>query len=449
MTQQHLMASPTTAPAASSPHGAARLADWVSANSRLIAMLVSLAGLLLILITLRPYGVPESALNQARQGDPVNQIGFLMAGGLSVLALATLADRRILWPAIGLTWTLVLGVLAISVMITPAPDQTMRSVLLTLIAMIVAFTTLAVVPDERAFRKVFASACLIVLALAYVSVIAMPTLAVHQPFELESQHAGLWRGHYTHKNLAGPIMSVIALFGVYCWRAGDRAIGAIIAVLGTIFVIQTGSKTTLGFLPVAAAIVMLRPLFGSALLVVATHATVLFAAFMLTIGTVLVPAIESFIQQNTSDPTFTGRTEIWRFAIDWMGAKPWFGQGFANFWLTPTVILQEPNFEENWDIRGVVSGHSNYVDMPLFFGVIGAGIVFWALLVAPMIDYVRATRRASNHGLADFFMTVVIFMSLLSLMETFFFNRTDSFWLLVVIAVFGLRLLSRTRLKGG
>ncbi len=449
MAPQQLVHSSTTGPDHVRPTATTGLAVWVAGNTRLIAMLVSLAGLLLILITLRPYGVPESALTQARQGDPVNQIGFLMAGALSVVALATLADRRILLPALGLTWLLVLVIFAISVAITPAPDQTLRSVALTLIAMVVAFTTLAVVPDERAFRRVFASACLIVLCLAYVSVIAMPTLAVHQGFELESQHAGLWRGHYTHKNLAGPIMSVIALFGIYCWRAGDRAIGAIIAILGTIFVIQTGSKTTLGFLPVAAAIVMLRPLFGSARLVVAAHALVLLAAFMLTIGTVLVPGIESFIQQNTSDPTFTGRTEIWRFAIDWMATKPWFGQGFANFWLTPTVMLQEPNFEENWDIRGVVSGHSNYVDMPLLFGVIGAGIIFWALLIAPMIDYVRATRRAANRDLADFFMTVVIFMSLLSLMETFFFNRTDSFWLLVVIAVFGLRLLSRTRLKSG
>lgn len=412
-------------------------------------MLASLAGLLLILITLRPFGAPDSVLAQGSEGDPVNQIGFLLAGTLSIVSLATLADRRILLPAIGIPWALMLVILAISVLVTPVPDQTLRSVMLTLIAMIVAFTTLAVAPDERAFRRVFAAAALIVLALAYVSVIALPTLAIHQPYELEAQHAGLWRGHYTHKNLAGPIMSVLALFGVYCWRAGDRAVGAVIAMLATIFVIQTGSKTTLGFLPIAAAIVMLRPLFGSALLVVAAHAAILLAAFMLTIGTVLVPAIENFIQQSTSDPTFTGRTEIWRFAIDWMAAKPWFGQGFANFWLTPTVTLQEPNFEENWDIRGVVSGHSNYVDMPLLFGFIGAGVIYWVLLIAPMIDYVRATQRAANRGLADFFMTVVIFMSLLSLMETFFFNRTDSFWLLVVIAVFGLRLLSRTRLKGG
>jgi hypothetical protein len=39
---------------------------------------------------------------------------------------------------------------------------------------------------------------------------------------LRAAACGFWRGHFSHKNIAGPVMCVIAIFGVYLMRSGQR-----------------------------------------------------------------------------------------------------------------------------------------------------------------------------------------------------------------------------------
>jgi O-antigen ligase len=414
---------------------------------RMAAMAITIAAALLVMITLRPFGPPDLPGTVASEGDPVNQYGFLLAGCLAMVAIATLVDRRVLGRLVGPGWAAVGLVLILSFLTTAAPMETMRSVLLTVIAMTVALAVVLLPRSERDFRAAFTAAALCVLALAYFSVVAMPSLAVHQASGPEAHHAGLWRGHYTHKNIAGPVMSVLAMFGLYCYRAGDRLVGGLIVALAMVFVVQTGSKTTLGFVPIAMGVVLLRPLFGRAGFVAIAFVLVLVPAFMLTVGTVLSSGMAEFVARLPGDPTYTGRTSIWSFAVATMADHPTAGYGFYNFWQTPFVTGREADFEQDWDVRGIGSGHSNYIDMPLLFGFAGAAVIFWVLLVAPTIDYVKACRQAESRLLADYFMMVVVFMALSSLMETFMFNRSDSFWLLIVMAVFGLRLLGRTRLR--
>ncbi len=58
-----------------------------------------------------------------------------------------------------------------------------------------------------------------------------------------------------HKNISAPVFSVLSMFGIYAYRVGLRWRGAAIAALAVIFVLNTGSKTTIGFLPVAVLLV--------------------------------------------------------------------------------------------------------------------------------------------------------------------------------------------------
>lgn len=403
--------------------------------------------LLLVLITLRPFGPPDDLAGALSQGDPVNQYGFLFAGTLAVIGLASLTSGRVLLKLAGPLWIGLFAVLVLSVLVTPEPMDTARAVALTLIGMTIAASIVLLPQSEADFRSVVAACSLATLALAYASVVLVPQLAVHQPGELEAQHAGLWRGHYTHKNVAGPVMAVLAMAGLYVWRAGARLAGTAIFALALLFVVMTGSKTTLAFLPVSVCVVLLRPLFGSAGLVILAQWCVLLPAFLLTVGSVLFPPMADLVAGLPGDPSFTGRTTIWSFGLDAFLARPLTGYGFYDFWTGPFASAREVSIEAAWDVRGIGSGHSNFIDMPLFFGAIGGTLVLYAFLVAPAFDYWRSQRHPQNMVLADFFMTIVVFMSLTSLMESFLFNRVDSFWLLVAMAVFGLRLTARAPLK--
>ena len=47
----------------------------------------------------------------------------------------------------------------------------------------------------------------LVVVTSYAGIVLLPDVAIHSANSAEPQHAGLWRGLFAHKNIAGPVMS--------------------------------------------------------------------------------------------------------------------------------------------------------------------------------------------------------------------------------------------------
>ncbi len=398
------------------------------------------------MISLRPFEAGSVFLQpEAANGDRLNQIGFLIAGLVAVVAMVTLVNRKLLGVFLSPAWWAIAAVLAISIVVAPDPLSATRSVTLTLIGMVIAASIVLLPPDERAFQQVSTAAILTAMAVSYLGVVLLPEYAVHAGSGDEAQHAGLWRGHFSHKNIAGPVMSVFVMFGIYLWRSKLQVAGAIITLLALFFVIQTGSKTTNGFLPLAVFIVLAGRTMGLPLLTVGLYAVVVALITGLTLGSLYSEGWASLTRTILSDPSFTGRTTLWQYGLENIAVRPWFGTGFDSFWGTPTVEQIERPFERDWDFRGIVHGHNNFVDMALTMGVVGFFVLLWALFVAPAVNYVKSCRDRANANLADLFMMILVFMTLLSFLETFFLRRIDPIWLLMFMAITGLQLTARFR----
>ncbi len=413
---------------------------------RLAASTIAFLAFCLLTISLRPFSsgsliVPDDGV----PGDSLNQIGFVIAGITMAGALATLVDRRLLRIFLSPTWLAIGFVLAVAIVMAPDPSSAMRSVTLTMIGMMIAAGIILLPPDEEAFQRVTAAAILSVLALSYSGVILFPDLAIHGMDAHEPQHQGLWRGHFSHKNIAGPVTSVFVMFGIYLWRSGMRGVGALIAVLALIFVIQTGSKTTNGLLPIAVLIVLAGRVFGLPLLTIGLYALAVALVTGLTIGSIYSETWAGFTKAILDDPTFTGRVTLWEYGIRNVSEYYWFGTGFDSFWATSKVRNIEYPFEWAWDFRNIVHGHSNFVDMALTTGIVGFGVLLWVLFIAPAFNYVKACRIPGNSRIADLFMMILVFMTMLSFLETFFLRRVDPIWLMMFMSVTGLQLAARFR----
>ncbi|WP_332682903.1 O-antigen ligase family protein, partial [Bosea sp. (in: a-proteobacteria)] len=341
------------------------------------------------------------------------------------------------------SWIIVLMVAALSVWRAPDPEASLRGLLLAAFALVVVVGILVLPRSERDFASAAASAALMVLLLVYAAILLAPQLAIHGAEGVEGGHAGDWRGHLSHKNYAAPVFSILTMLGIYCWRMGLRLRGFAIICLGTIFVLNSGSKTTMGFLPVAIGLVLLGRALGRPRLILALHGVLVLLVAALTVGTVLSPTLLRLASAVIADPTFTGRDEIWRFASAHIGEKPWLGHGYLGFWQTPVVTTLEENFEASWDIRGIGSGHNSYLDAMLMFGIPGAVLTIYCLMVLPLRNYVRADRDPARRRLADLFAMIVIFMTYVGMLESFFLNRADPLWILFALAVLGLEFASR------
>lgn len=414
-----------------------------------LALMLSGFGLFILILTLQPFSPPpeSTAPTAPETGNLVNQIGYLVLGGLYLAAMLRLTPRPVL-ARLGLgVW---LAVFAIALLSTfQALDQVaaIRGLLLGAIALILVAGVLVLPETEADFAVAAVNACLAILVIVYGVLILAHPLAIHGAEGAEGVHAGEWRGHLSHKNFAAPVFSMMAMIGIYGWRSGLRWRGALVVALCVIFVVNSGSKTTLGFLPVAIGIVLLGRLAGRPGLAVALHVLLVAALACLTVGTVLSPQLHRILSALISDPTYTGRDEIWKFALAHIAERPWSGYGYASFWQTPVVTGLEENVEASWDVRGIGSAHNSYLDAMLMFGIPGAAAIIWLLLVRPLRSYLAAARRPTSQRLADLFLMMLVFMSYVGMLESFLLNRSDPLWTLFALAVTGLELLRRMRVK--
>jgi O-antigen ligase len=416
---------------------------------RSLSVAIAGLGLALMLITLRPFAAASLFDSVSdRPGDQLNQIGFLAAGTISLLALLCLANRKVLASLLTPGFMLLGLVLAFNLIRSPDQDATLRALVLTLIGMLIAFTVIALPRGEADFKRALTIGAGAALALSYAGLVLFPDLAIHGYDAYEPQHSGLWRGHFSHKNIAGPVMCAIAIFGVYLMRSGQRLSGFVMFAAAAVFVVQTGSKTTAGLFPISILIVMLAPAFGRAGVAILATLLAIAGAGILTLGTLYSRTLAYRIGDLLGDDTYTGRTTLWEFSLSMIPQKPWLGYGLYNFWTTENVLGLEKPYEAAWDYRNIVHGHNNYLDIVLNLGVIGGAVLIWVLFFAPMLNYARARRNPGNRKLADMFFMIIVFAGLLSYLETFFLARNDSIWLMHIFAVFGLHLLARFDIAG-
>lgn len=410
-----------------------------------VATTVAAVLLTVAIVSLRPFqpaGVSADGM-PVEGGDTLNQLGFGALGAVALLAMLCLAEPRRVWALFSPWWLMTFGFVGLSVMNAGDPASAMRTAAFTLIAIVVICASLVLPRDAESFSKVLAAMSLTVLGLSYAGLVLLPDVAVHTAAGQEPQHAGLWRGLFSHKNIAGPVMACISFGGFYLYRRGWKWTGALIFFAGLIFVSNTGSKTTAGLVPLAILVVALPSIMGLRRLTVLAFFTVLVGMAIGTLGIVFIAPVKDLAAEYFPGMTYSGRTALWQFAGEMLAKRPWTGYGLESFWGTPIILNTVQPFDRDWDIRTIVHGHNGYMDIAVMMGIPALVMAVLTFIVQPARDYMRVPRLKENVFVADFFMMALFFTTLNAFLESFFFRRADPVWLFVVFSAFGLRLAAR------
>ncbi len=411
-----------------------------------LRLLLALAALVLCWVTLTPFSgaaIANAVPGTVSQGNLLNQLGYSAMAALVAFAMITLVDPRLLQSLFGIGWIVMFGFVALSAVTAADPSSAARAVAFSLLAVLVAASLVVLPARTRDFDTVLAIAGLVVLAVCYAGLVVYPDAAIHQPGETEAQHSGLWRGLFSHKNLAGPVMAAIGFAGVYLIRRKRYVVGTAIALLAFVFLSQTGSKTSTALAPLVIALVLIPPTMGLRTLTAPVAILTMLGAHALTIGTLYVPVFDVILRLYDPETSFTGRLEIWEFSRDYVLQRPWTGFGYDGFWLSAIALGAEQPFDRVWDPRAIVHGHNGYLDVALAMGLPALLLMIWLTVFAPAFDYMRSGTGKTNRLLADLFFMIVVFVVLNAALESAFFRRADPVWLTLVMAVFGLRMTAR------
>ena len=404
--------------------------------------LVAVAALLLVLITLDPF--PD-----LRNEDVTTVVGGRMAltyiswGLLAAVAMlfGAATDAPALKSLVTPLHLCLVGWLLINIVFSES-----RGVSIQRFVLAVSVTSLAMLlpllpPTQRTFNLCLGGAALVLLVLCYLGVFLAPQYSMHTALDLtEPQLAGDWRGSFGHKNVASPVMSCLVYLGIYLTTVGSFVMGPVITVFAGMFLIFTGGKTStvlcLVILVMASLVYATRSLWLKRIICLAP----LIVMNLLTIGSVASPNLAAITRALPVDPTFTGRSDIWDFALTAVAEKPVLGHGYAAFW--GDVRDRETAKGAEWSVTAAHS-HNSYLDLAVTIGLPGLALCVFIFVFAPLRNF-QAIQEGSHSGaLARLFLTIWLFGLYFGTTETFLLDRQNPTWFLFVIAVAGLHFLAR------
>jgi O-antigen ligase len=409
---------------------------------------VAVAVLLVVFVTLTPFsdlGDPK-LLELSSGNETATYLALFLLLGSAGLLLHRTAGLMLRSLATSGNLLLLAWLLVVSVALSIDPGVSARRFVLSFATFLLAAMLPWLTRGLRHFTTLMLGIAALVLVLSYLGLLLVPHLTIHQANDLiEPEIAGDWRGIYGHKNAAAGMMAVFVCVGWFAARAGRPIIGYAISIAALLFLVGSGGKSALGMLFVVALIAVLvdraHTLPARALAAFGPLALISF----LTVGSITSGTARALLSALPIDVTFTGRTEIWSFAIDALTAHPWKGQGFEAFWYSDAVRFGAED-STKWMVD-VATSHNSYVDLALTIGLPGLGLVVLAFLAAPLCDFHRRLDTVPNSEFARLFLVLWLFSLYLGTFEAFFLSRVSPMWFVFAMAACGLRFTARFEVK--
>ena len=412
----------------------------------LLRAAIFIGTLLVAWVSLRPFANLENeALKDLSTGNETPT--YLTFSMLAVL-MVTLAMRDNL-PAFTTLFCkgfiLFGGWIVLSVLISLDPSTSIRRFALTACVITVTAVMMLLPKSQGELARWLATAALLLLAICYLGVMLVPHLSIHLATDTqEPLLAGDWRGAFGHKNVAAAMMAMMLFVGLYVARAGARLPGIAIVALAAFFLFKAEGKSSTALFFVVLALTSLAAVVRAFWLRAMILLGPLLILNMLSVGTVVSPTLASVAEMLPIDTTFTGRFDIWTFAIQSLQSRLLTGYGFSAFWGSSSI----QNLPQGMEWAEFAShSHNGYLDTALTMGLPGLALLIAVLVIAPLRDFHNAVRGGNGGPLALFLLQIWLFALYLSSMESFFLDRVDPMWFTFLIAVFGLHYLARFRVK--
>ena len=404
--------------------------------------LIVVAALLLVLVTLDPF--PD-----LRNPDVATVVGGRMAltyiswGLLAAVAVLLVAatDAPALKSLVTPLHLCLVGWLLINIVFSESRGVSIQRFVLAASVTSIAVLIPLLPPTQRSFNQCLGAAALALLVLCYLGVVLAPQYSIHTALDItEPQLAGDWRGSFGHKNVASPVMTILVYVGIYLSAVGSFVMGPAIAALAGLFLVFTGGKTSsvlcLAIYALASLVYVTRSLWLKRIVCFVP----LIVMNLLTVGSVMSPSLGAMTRLLPLDPTFTGRSEIWEFALAAVAEKPIIGHGYAAFW--DDVTERQTAAGSEWATSAAHS-HNSYLDLAVTIGLPGLLLVVLVFVLAPLRNFQTVQAHNRSNALGKLFLTIWLFGLYFGTTETFLLERQNPVWFMFALAVAGLHFLAR------
>lgn len=374
--------------------------------------------LLLVWVSLRPFvDLSGSPLKDLSTGNETMTYAAFGCLALLTVGLAMRDNVRGLATLLSPGFILFGGWVFITVMLSLDPSTSIRRFALTACVIAVASTLMLLPKSQAELTRWFSIAALALLAICYLGILLAPNLSIHLATDpQEPGLAGNWRGSFGHKNEAAAMMAMLLFIGIYIVRSGGWLSGPAIVCLASLFLLYSAGKSslTLGFavLLLTSLTALVRSFWLRTVMLLAP----LLLLNMLSVGTVMNEGLAEIAKALPLDSSFTGRIDIWTFAVQALQDRLPTGYGFSSFWGSSSI----QNLPEGKEWAEFAShSHNGYLDTALAMGLPGLLLLIAVLVIGPLKNFHAADRGGNNGPLATMLLQIWLFGLYLSSMESF------------------------------
>jgi exopolysaccharide production protein ExoQ len=339
------------------------------------------------------------------------------------------------WPILALT-----GMAFLSTVWSDAPATTFRRAAALVLTTGFAFYVVATF-DMHSFTRILAAAFVLFFVVAIGSA-AIPGLGI-TPAGI---HEGAWRGLTGQKNEFGRTCGLaLTYFMVVATVAGPGMRKGLIlaASMAVILLLLSTSKTPItatvvGFGGTLINLVLLHGRVGR-LRLAGEVRLVLFLAIATIIPLVVFWLVPAIVEAMGRDLTFSGRTELWKWAIGIGADTPWFGSGYRGFWNDGNTQYFFEYFAWGRTLDGELSdsytgpthSHSGYVDLWLELGWVGT--VLYAGVICSAFARIAYCFRARRFDVALCLSAVTWFLLAYAFTAKSIMQQSEDLWFLFLV----------------
>jgi exopolysaccharide production protein ExoQ len=235
------------------------------------------------------------------------------------------------------------------------------------------------------FARMMAYSLGALLALSIIAAIAAPSFGLDNGSS-DPNNLGAWQGVFGQKNQLGiaTALAVAVAIGMRLKSNVDRVLRVVILFVAIICAYGSQSREAwlaialqLGAMVAIWMLVKIEPRSRFPLLLIALAACT-------CIGLIIYYNLDSSLALIGRSRTASGRLGIWNDSLLLIKRRPWFGYGTYGVWRTSVAWLVV--VREGWNVP---SSHNNYIEILLYYGILGM-VLYLSILLSAFFGIFRS-----------------------------------------------------------
>ncbi|MBA1157445.1 O-antigen ligase family protein [Microvirga mediterraneensis] len=250
----------------------------------------------------------------------------------------------------------------------PDPSTTFRRALALFFNILIVMEIAALFSPARMVRM-YILALSINVFCSLIWVFALPNYGVHTAADwVEPEHAGLWRGVFTHKNRLGYESSIALVLLLFAGRSVIQSTTFRFAAMAAAALCLIGSQSGTGI--VMTCLMILVAAYSTFIARLDVNARYLFGGLgvlaVVLLLAIAIPIALMIIEALGKNTDLTGRIPLWTVLLTWASERPWLGYGYSSGF--ENAIM--PRLREYMGVT-LWHSHNGYLETFISFGYVG------------------------------------------------------------------------------